>query len=80
MSEPTDSRMPRGNGAAPDGAPGARGLRHWMRRLFRPRNGGDSLRDSIEELIEQGEAEDSGETDELVLVRNILQLGDLSSK
>lgn len=67
--------------AAPrdDGGPSGRGLRGWLRRIFRQRNGAD-LRDTIEELID--EQEEAGELpatrDELTLLRNILNLHGLT--
>jgi len=56
----------------------AGGIGEWFRRLFGLRNGGD-LRGTIEELIEQ---EETGElpasSDELTLLRNILNLHGLT--
>jgi CBS domain containing-hemolysin-like protein len=55
-------------------------LRDWLRRVLRPRNGEASLRDTLEELIE--EREEEGETSidpaERVLLENIFKLRDLS--
>ncbi len=55
-----------------------RGFRGWLRRLFRSRSG-VGLRDTLEELIEK---EDSGNlpasSDELMLLRNILNLHGLT--
>jgi magnesium and cobalt transporter len=65
---------------APSSAPPASGaLRSLVRRIFGQRNGG-GLRESLEELIQK---EDAGElpssADELVLLRNILQLHALTA-
>ncbi len=62
-----------------DSAP-SRSARGWLARLFAPRPGGD-LRDTIEELIEQegtGAASAAGAGDEITLMRNILNLHDLT--
>jgi CBS domain containing-hemolysin-like protein len=60
-------------------APQPGGLRNWIRRLFGRRNGSAALRDTIEELIEQeDEAEQPANADELRLLRNILNLHELT--
>ena len=79
MNEPDEPGRPRGNGAATENAVPTRGLRHWLRRLVRGRDGAESLRDTIEELIEQGDATDSEAGEEIVFVRNILRLRDLTA-
>ncbi len=79
MNEPAEPRRPRSNGAATETTVPTTGLRHWLRRLFRGRNGAESLRDTIEELIEQGEQTDIEAEDEIVFVRNILRLRDLTA-
>lgn len=75
MVEPGSSSDP--VGAAEYGHSG-RGFRGWLRRLFREW-GGTDLRDTLEELIEQ---EDTGDlpafSDELMLLRNILNLHGLT--
>jgi len=54
------------------------GLRTFLRRLRRGRNG-ESLRESLEELIEEHEETDEAvDSHEWVLLRNILELRDLS--
>ena len=71
-----------GSGSDTSGASEAgsssRGIRGWLRGLFRSRSGG-GLRDTLEELIEK---EDSGNlpasSDELMLLRNILNLHGLT--
>ena len=62
-----------------DSAPSGRGLRGWLRRIFRQRNGAD-LRDTIEELIDEqeGAGELPATSDELTLLRNILNLHGLT--
>ncbi len=80
MSDEPDNRSTGANGARERPASASRGARHWLRRLFRVRNGAETLRDTIEELIEIEEiTEDSG-GDELVFLRNILKLRDLTAK
>lgn len=79
MNAPDEPRTSRGNGAATEHAIPAKGLRHWLRRLVRGRNGAESLRDTIEELIEQGEAADGDPGQEIVFVRNILRLRALTA-
>ena len=67
--------------AADDGSP-LQGLRSWLRGLTRGRNGEGSLRDAIEELIEESEGEPDGAPlgrDESSLLLNILKLGDLTA-
>jgi CBS domain containing-hemolysin-like protein len=64
-----------------DGSP-LQGLRSWLRSLTRGRNGEGSLRDAIEELIEESEGEPDGTPlgrDESSLLLNILKLGDLTA-
>ncbi len=74
MKDNTDSRKPRGNGAS-EGNNQIGGLLGWVRRLFGARDRTTALRDTIEELIEQEDvAEEPANGDELVLMRNILNL------
>jgi|TARA_B100000315_G_scaffold52257_1_gene46615 CBS domain containing-hemolysin-like protein len=78
MNEDSSSRQPRLNGADPES-----GIIHtlwgWAQRLVRPRNGEDSVREAIEELIEEGGDEASSlETEERVLLSNILSLRDIT--
>lgn len=73
---------PSGNGPEPGRGTGrptrSLGLRAFLRRLRRGRNG-DSLRESLEELIEVHEKTDEAvDSHEWVLLRNILELRDLS--
>ena len=76
MNDASDTRSPRPNGATNEQATAAGRLRYWFRRFFRPRNGTEALRDTIEELIEkEGETgETPGGGDELVFLRNVLNL------
>jgi magnesium and cobalt transporter len=78
MSESSPSRSSRGEGAG--GSSALQGLRNWLRSLRRGRNG-DTLRETIEELIEETETEDDAPIteDESTLLRNILQLRNLTA-
>ena len=78
MSESSPSRSSRSEGAG--GSSPLQGLRNWLRSLRRGRNG-DTLRDTIEELIEETETEDDAPIteDESALLRNILQLRNLTA-
>ena len=79
MNDEPDNRRNAANGAPEKHGAASRGMRHWLRRIFRVRNGAETLRDTIEELIEKEEtAEDAG-GDELVFLRNILKLRDLAA-
>ena len=79
MNDPSDPGKPRGNGANPDRAAQNRGFRPWLKRLFGHRNGGESLRDTIEELIEQENTANSEAGEEIVFLRNVLRLRDLAA-
>ncbi len=79
MNDPSDPGKPRGNGANPERSPPARGLRPWLKRLLGQRNGGESLRDTIEELIEQEDTANSEAGEEIVFLRNVLRLRDLAA-
>lgn len=79
MNDPSEPRKPRGNGANPDRSTHTRGLRPWLKRLFGQRNGGESLRDTIEELIEQENTANSEAGEEIVFLRNVLRLRDLAA-
>ena len=79
MSDPSarPAREPDGEEFAP-----LQGLRNWLRSLRRGRNGEASLRDAIEELIEESEGEPDAALigrDESSLLLNILKLGDLTA-
>ena len=76
MSDASPSRHPRG-----DSTSMFKGLKGWLRALRRGRNGEPSLRETIEEIIEESETEvDEPITeDESTLLRNILQLRNLTA-
>ena len=76
--EPDDKRTGTDGGLESQGTT-ARGIRHWLRRLFGLRDGAETLRDTIEELIESEKISDDSGADELVLLRNILNLRDLTT-
>ena len=67
------------NGTLDNQGTATRGVRHWIRNLFSVRDGTETLRDTIEELIESEEITDDSGADELVLLRNILNLRDLTT-
>lgn len=46
----------------------------WLSRMFRPRNAPDKLRDTIEELIKQEDSTEGESTEEVVLLKNVLSL------
>ncbi len=79
MTDYSGSRSTRGNGHGTSG--GWLGdIWHWLRALFRGRNGDSALRETIEEIIEEieeGENEHEGATpitdDERVMLVNILK-------
>ena len=76
MSDASSSRQQRS-----DSASMFKGLKSWLRALRRGRNGEPSLRESIEEIIEESETEvdEPISEDESILLRNILQLRDLTA-
>lgn len=88
MNEDSRSRMPHVNEPVIEPVNGADSeanrskslsnvLGGWLQRLVRPRNGEDSVREAIEELIEEGgEAASPLETEERNLLSNILSLRD----
>ena len=78
MSDPSPLRSPRADGAADDSS-ALQGLKNWLRG----RNGESSLRDAIEELIEESEGESDESPinrDESSLLLNILKLRDLTAR
>lgn len=78
MTESSPSRQSRVEGAGTSSA--LQSLRNWLKSLRRGRNG-DTLRDTIEELIEETEAEPDAtiSEDETTLLRNILKLRNLTA-
>ncbi|MDP7602184.1 MAG: CBS domain-containing protein, partial [Rhodospirillales bacterium] len=78
MSEDSNSRQPRLNGADPE-LDIFHTLWGWAQRLMRLRNGEDSVREAIEELIEEsGDDVSLLENEERVLLSNILSLRDIT--
>lgn len=67
-----------------DASPGAnegpfQHLRNWLRQLTRSRNGEPTLREELEELIEEHEEEEPIDPHERTLLTNILKLHELSA-
>ena len=54
------------------------GWRNLLRRLMRWRNGSETLRDTIEELIEQEDAAPTQNSPEVDLLRNTLSVRDVT--
>ncbi|MGE0746963.1 MAG: hemolysin family protein [Rhodospirillales bacterium] len=79
MNEIPGSPGPRANGAHNDTNAAGGGILTWVKRMLGMRSGREALRDTLEELIEQqdGEAE-ADVVDERTLLRNILNLRDLT--
>ncbi len=78
MNDVSCSRQPRESGAEDD-RPFVQALRGWFRGLRRPRNG-ESVRDTLEELIEEREdAEIPIDEHERLLLGNILHLRDVTA-
>ena len=77
MTDPSaSSRTPRGGGAGPHSTIG-KAIRDWLRAVGRVRNGDPSLRESLEEVIEEHEeAEASTNVEERLMLMNILSFGD----
>jgi CBS domain containing-hemolysin-like protein len=80
MKDAPDYRAPQSNGSANDQISSGRGLRGWLRKVLRPRNGAETLRDTIEELIEQEDAVEAAGADELIFLRNVLNLRHLNAR
>ena len=77
MKMPSESSISKTPSAIDEGST-AGGVREWLRRIFGLRNGSDLL-GTIEELIEQEEtAQLPASSDELMLLRNILNLHGLT--
>ncbi len=76
MTEDTPSRQPRANGADPE-VTFSQSLRGFFQRWFGRRNGDGSVREKLEELIEEGgEAETLIDVEERTLLTNVLSLND----
>ncbi|HJT07588.1 MAG TPA: hemolysin family protein [Stellaceae bacterium] len=68
-----------GRGRPGEGEGPLHGLRNWLRQLRRPRNGETSLRESLEELIEEHQEEEPIDPHERTLLTNILKLHELNA-
>ena len=69
-------------GGRPTGAPSdgpLRGLRIWLKQFLGPRNGETTLREELEELIEEHEDEQPIDPHERTLLTNILKLHELAA-
>ena len=74
MNDATDSSRPRGDGAF-ESRISVESLKSWFRGFRRAKNDEGSLRESLEELIEEyDEAQTPVDTDKRVLLRNVLNL------
>jgi magnesium and cobalt transporter len=73
-ASPTGGRPPDTEGEGP-----LQGLRNWLRQLRWSRNGDTSLRESLEELIEEHDEEEPIDPHERTLLSNILKLHELSA-
>jgi CBS domain containing-hemolysin-like protein len=78
MNETSGSLGPRANGAQSDTTSAGGGILTWMKRVLGLRSGREALRDTLEELIEQEGEAAADVVDERVLLRNILNLRDLT--
>ena len=79
MNHEPDNRRTGTSGGPENQGPTSRSMRQWLRRLFRMRDGAETLRDTIEGLIENEEISDDSGADELVFLRNILNLRNLTA-
>ena len=73
MNDQSSSPPPSADGESARPSLG-RSLRDWFRKLTGSRNGENTARDVLEELIEERE-EDPIDDDERVLLANILEVG-----
>ncbi|MEE8279211.1 MAG: hemolysin family protein [Alphaproteobacteria bacterium] len=83
MNDNSCSSPPRGSGA-PHSPSFVQAVRHWLHRLYRlrrPRDGENSIRETLEELIEEREETETPiNADERVLLENILSLQNVVAK
>jgi CBS domain containing-hemolysin-like protein len=81
MTDHDQSRVPRaGDGAETTPSSFFRRAVAWITRGFRPRNGDTSIRETIEELIEDREdGEIAINADERLLIGNVFKLRDVSA-
>ena len=76
MNEDSGSRLPRPNGADSENYNSGT-LKGYLQRLIRPRNGDNTVRGALEELIEEyPDAETPIDDEQRVLLENILNLRD----
>jgi magnesium and cobalt transporter len=69
----------RGRSPGEDGEGPFQGLRNWLRQFTRPREGEPSLREELEELIEEHKEEQPIDPHERTLLTNILKLHELNA-
>ena len=75
MNDQSSSSLPRVGGAEPNRV--STKVRGWLRGLRRPRNGEASVREALEEIIEEhGDTDAPINDDERILLANILELRD----
>lgn len=80
MTENAQSSGPRGNGAEIQDLTIFQKFLGWLLRLGRPRNGDNSIRETLEELIEERPGgEETINADERLLIGNVLNLRDVSA-
>ncbi|HET7594598.1 MAG TPA: hemolysin family protein [Stellaceae bacterium] len=74
MADASLGRRPPGDNEGP-----FHGLRNWLRQLTRSRNGETTLREELEELIEEHKEEEPIDPHERTLLTNILKLHELNA-
>ena len=80
MNDNTQSRRPRGAGAEPQTETVISRLRAKLGRFGRTRNGDGSIRETLEELIEERAGDDEAiDADERLLIANVLNLRDVDA-
>ncbi|MGH6931023.1 MAG: hemolysin family protein [Dongiaceae bacterium] len=81
MNDSARQRPARAEATAASGSSPMQGLRNWLRQFRRGKDGEATLRETIEELIEEreGEATQPITEEESVLLRNILKLRNLTA-
>lgn len=80
MTDNDQPRRPRGAGAELQSESMIHRLRAWLGRWGRSRNGDGSIRDALEELIEdRADGEDAINADERLLIENVLKLRDINA-
>ena len=80
MNDGPGQSQPRDNGAQRHQNGSGGGALTWIRRLIRLKTDAHALRDTIEELIEQGDAAQMEGAEERSLLSNILKLRDKSAR